>query len=116
VKARAKPVVGQQIFLKYLRREGDIKILKTQVSSVGTKYFTVKQQSALQFFISSWEENSGKYAPTWRAYPALDELKDEEEAIRLRDALCNIIGYRGGNGYSLDKLRRIMAILDEPEE
>jgi hypothetical protein len=122
---RKKPEVGQKLYslnVGNAARGCESKLTPVIVDKVGRKYFYTspvdpryKWQSE-KYHIDSWEE-VGKYLPNSCLYEDPQIWEDEKECGELVNKIKNYFDWRHHRKYDeLDKLRKIVAILEEPHE
>ena len=86
------------------------------VEKVGRKYFYVRfnhYQSTVKFNLESFVEVKDWGSPK-RLYRSEQEIADSEDNSRISERLRSLFGRYGSHDVTLDQLRRIEAILDEP--
>jgi len=112
--------VGDTVVVERYDHRGFVESLDTmQVSKVGTKYFYVPQWIGSNHLIR-FNKQDGKQETEYGykdiAYLTQQDLDDKNEAIAINHTLYNQFNSlgRGRVNLSLDQLRRIKAILDEP--
>lgn len=108
--------VGQDIWYRvYGRRMGGDGLLhKSTVSKVGKKYFEIADLYGERFFIDSLTNDGKGYSSSCQAYLSEQDRLDEVEVASLSQFLRNKVGQYGLAPFSLDQLRRIKAIIEEP--
>lgn len=109
-----KVTAGQKVFIVETDLRGKSREPKeANVFSVGRKYFTIDDHFKTQFLIENGVEKSeNNYKAT--AYLSLEEILDEREHEKLSGSIRKQLNGWGKLKYSLDQLRRIDKILNEP--
>ena len=99
-------------------RRGDKEPRESVVQKVGRKYIYVIPEGhirAVKFDIEDHREVT-IYSPDWELYPSEQAILDERERQEIESVLRQAFGSYGRfNGYTIDQLRRIKAIVDELE-
>jgi hypothetical protein len=110
--------VGQKIYVLPInnaaRREKDIK--EDLIVSVGRKYFKLQNHPWSRFYIETLYEDGGQYSPDWLCYLSLKDYEDEKETNSLRRFCEDTFGHGSNIKLTLDKLRRIVKIIAEPDK
>lgn len=126
--ARKPPVVGEKLLLRrYGMKDPDGQMASATVSWIGRKWFKVKMDAVEgfeeRFSIEDWEHDPscdlvGNYALSRSRDEFREELaaQDQEREHRaFADALSQRVGgFRQFEKLSLEQLKRIAAIVDEP--
>lgn len=106
----------------YLNPQGNNKsreIKKVYIKSIGRKYFEVwdgqNKYSRVKFHLDSLREVS-EYMPYWAFHFTDVEILENREATSLKNKIGLHFGTFSRNNLTLDQLRRIHAILEEPTE
>lgn len=122
--------VGEKVVLEFVgqayerhRREEiveDMIILK-----VGRKFFYVgregvtDEKSMIKFFLSDMRHDNGGYSPKWAIRETVQEIYDRKEHASLYEK-CKSAFHSGiwndSKKFTLDQLRRIVAIISEEGE
>ena len=104
---------GQEIYLKPIgnRARYDKEIKKTKVGKVGRKYFELEESHYGRFFIDTMLQDCGQYISGYVCYLSLQEIEDEEEALKLYTEIKKMF-----SGFSTDlplnKLKEIHKIIN----
>ena len=111
------PVVGQQLYLVERRYRSEPLCSFCTVESVARVYFKIKTDPAYigernRFRIADWQHDV-KYSSDYTLYASKQEYDDSVEKLELDSEFRRVFSYV--SGFPLEKLRRIKAIIDEPE-
>ena len=115
MKNRKKPTVGQVLWVVERAWRGKTCGYNCSVSKVGRKYFTVKSDpehisSGARFHNDTWNEDCNTNYPL-TLYENEQEYSEKIEKDKLESEMRYFFTY---NKISLDQLRRIKKIIDEP--
>ncbi len=112
-------IKGQTVYLEKLKRNpGDRTgaITEGVVSVAGSKYYTVTAgYHKLKFEKDTLLEVVDMGGPMFNLFPSEQAVYDDRERCRLHDAVRTVVE-RNNCYISLDKLRRIHAILEEEDK
>jgi hypothetical protein len=117
--------VGDIIHLKpskNYRNSDDMPIESAKVSKIGRKYFYAHgtdrpESSARKYRIETgaeYNDGANNYCAT--AYHKEQEILDIRERDYLSNTMSNAFTHNNKGEFTLDQLRRIKAIIDEPQE
>ena len=103
--------------IRYIEKGEGKPILLLHSLGIGSSLFewkeTIENLSKHKFSISTGEEKTD-YSTDYTVWPSIREFEDNEEAMELRKKLRDLFtSYTNVAEMSLDKLRRIKAIIDE---
>ena len=107
--------VGRKVFLKPVNnmvRYGYNKILESEITKVGRKYFYIKQFPKNKYRIEDLEEES-EYVPDWEVYFSRQEILDEREYEKLFIVISSKFDFMAKKDLTLDQLIRINDIINE---
>ena len=113
--------VGQKVFVQPLQSYIGKTIVEAEVISIGRKYFQVK---SLPKDITGYNKfskhkfkieggcNLSEYSSSWQVRLSLQEIEDEKELQTIKEKVYSVFKNYGCK-LSLDKLKRIDAIIEE---
>jgi len=109
--------VGQKVYLKPIGDQSRIssKILECEVSKVGRKFIYIESghRNETKFHADTLRQVT-RYSPDWQIYFSLQEIEDEKEFNDLHHQLESTFRYGSKKQFTLDQLRQIKRIIDEP--
>ncbi len=114
---KRKPIIGETLYERYTRRK-EPALIPVVVTKVGRKYFTCQGSGdgwnpEIQYHILTWSEVHTYGSADRYIYESPQDYQDEQDTERLRRKFADWALYRN---LPLAKLRRIDAILQEPDE
>jgi hypothetical protein len=112
--------VGQTVWVLNIgnyARHTPQKLRPHLVTAVGRKYFNTKAEGdadhmTLTFHLDGWRQKT-EYSAGFQCYPNPQAREDEKELAEINGLISKTFQY-GRSAFTLDQLRRIKAILDEP--
>lgn len=114
--------VGDTVYLRKLQRsryDNSPELEEYQIKTVGRKYLSVwkdaREYSIQKFDMThNFKHENGGYSPSWRLYfTELEYELEKEKDILVEKVRRAFNSWSDVGRYSLDKLRRISAIIDE---
>jgi len=114
-----KPTLGQTLYRLPIgnraRRGVEPELTPVVVSSVGRKYFSVKEPDSIYELKTKHHIDTGlevsNFSAGYKIYSSDQEYLDERESDRLNNALREAFQYYGKPKFTLDQLRAVSAIL-----
>jgi len=94
-------------------------IEKWEVVKIGRKYFTVRKYNQSNLDIKFYIDDRKQFADVscdWELYFSTQEILDEKESESLTRKLKRDFGAYGKWNLTLEQLKRIQKIVDEPKE
>lgn len=118
-----KLMVGQKVYLKpvnnrsrYIEDSIINHIKEYEIKKVGRKYFEVwekdKGYSTEKFHIEDLRQHT-VYSPDWELYLSRQDILDEMENLEIVGRIRTAIGNYGFSDLPLEKLRKIIEIIEE---
>lgn len=85
------------------------------ITKIGSKYFEIDVDSRAKYCLNSWQqENNSSYKG--QVYETLQEILDEREYSKLKNVITRQFQSFHSFPFTLDQVRRIVAIIQEPKE
>lgn len=105
--------VGQPIwFIENNQRRGDNhQLTKSEITSIGNKYFTIDPKYVGRFHIESLEYDGGGYSPRYRLYLSDEDYNIELEKRVLSQKIKAYFSNYNSNEFDIEVLRRVSQII-----
>jgi hypothetical protein len=122
-----KPKIGDIVFLEAIgyKKRYLTGLIETKIQWVGRKYFTVEHKDVLnrdgaKFRLSDFSHVQGDYSPEFEFYRSVGEyetkIEREEQLKYFRDMFCEGYGQARRQKLTVDQLRKMRAIIEEPAQ
>jgi len=108
--------VGQKVYLEPIGDQSRIssEILECEVLKVGRKFIYINAGRREMKFHTDTLRQVTRYSPDWQIRFSLQEIEDEKEFNNLHSQLESAFRYGSRDKFTLDQLRQIKRIIDEP--
>jgi len=109
--------VGQKVYLKPTIYNRGIRQQEYEIKSIGRKYIHVwqnKREYSVIKFDKVTLKQQGNSSFDWELYLSLQDIEDDKELNSLHLAIENTFRYGSRDKFTLDQLRHIKRIIDEP--